>query len=585
MSSPRISQHPALSNASPGSRNFLEARRRADAEMRRARRTGESVELLCFDKVRDLLKARTAGEKALRTIPLHAIVGSVGRCSDYTRSFYPLKDSARQRWTGIRAAVTGPRPLPPIDVVQIGEAYFVSDGHHRVSVARELGMTTIKAWVVTAEARVPLSPHVQPHQLILQAEYAAFLERTHLDEIRPEADLSVTASGQYAVMEAQIIELHQFVLDHGNPCATLTDTAGRWYDEVYLPVAHIVRSQQLLRTFQGRTETDLVLWLAEYRAGIEEALGWEIGLELAAAGLIRQHRAERRPLTGTVGKVAHRFGLQGLDAGPSPGAWRETHALSGRQDCLFGRILVPFSGADEDWPAVAQAAEITCRENAQLLGLHVIPSQASQDPHHVERVQHTFHHHCQVTGVSGTIAVDEGDVASCISERSVWADLIVLRPHHAPPENTAARLGCGLRTLIRRCSTPILVVPGAFSALERPLLAYDGSPKAREALFVAAYLAARGQLPLVVVAVAEDNLDATAPLTDAARLLETGGVEATLVRQEGPVAEAILETARTHGSDLVLMGGYGRSPLVELVSGSVVDKVLRASHQPVLLCR
>ena len=139
------------------------------------------------------------------------------------------------------------------------------------------------------------------------------------------------------------------------------------------------------------------------------------------------------------------------------------HKLAGRDECLFGRILVPFSGADEDWPAVAQAAEIACRENAQLLGLYVKPSQADQDLTHVERVRDRFLRHCQATGVSGVIAVDEGNVANCIAQRAHWADLIVLRPHHAPPENAAARLGCGLRTLIRQCPTPLLVVPGAFS--------------------------------------------------------------------------------------------------------------------------
>ena len=169
--------------------------------------------------------------------------------------------------------------------------------------------------------------------------------------------------------------------------------------------------------------------------------------------------------------------------------------------------------------------------------------------------------------------------------RVCLADLIVLRPNHAPPEAAAARFGCGLHTLIRSCPTPLLVVPGAFSALKRPILAYDGSPKAQEALFIAAHLAKRGQLPLTVITVAEDDLDSSQLLSDAAAYLESGGIEATLVQQEGPVADALLLAAKTHGSDLIVMGGYEHSPIVELMSGSVVDNVLRASKQPVLLCR
>jgi nucleotide-binding universal stress UspA family protein len=532
-----------------------------------------------------MLKAHADGKSSLRTIPLDAIVGSLGRCSDFTRSFYPRKDSAQNRWTRIQAALAESRPLPPIQVVQIGEIYFVSDGHHRVSVAREQQMDAIEALVVTAETKVPISPDVQPDELLLQAEYARLLAITHLDEIRPEADLSVTVPGQYAAIEAQIAELHRHMLDHGYPGATLTDAALQWYDRQYLPAAHVVRRHRLARVFQGRTETDLVLWLTEYRAGLEEALGWEIELELAADDLLRKHSGAHHTWARTAGKVTDILDRHGLNAGPSPGAWRKAQGLTGEDECLFGRILVPISGADDDWSAVAQASEIACRENVQLLGLHVKTSQADQEPGQIERTRERFLRHCQATGISGTLAIDEGNVAACISERAYWADLIVLRPHHAPPGNAAARLGCGLRTLIRRCPTPILVVPGAFTALEHPLLAYDGSPKAREALFVAAYLAARGQLPLVVVSVAEDDLNASALLADAAANLEPWRIEATFVRQEGPVPEAILRAAAVHSSDLILMGGYGHSPLVELVSGSVVDEVLRASEQPVLLCR
>jgi nucleotide-binding universal stress UspA family protein len=110
-------------------------------------------------------------------------------------------------------------------------------------------------------------------------------------------------------------------------------------------------------------------------------------------------------------------------------------------------------------------------------------------------------------------------------------------------------------------------------------LAYDGSPKAQEALFIAAHLAKRGRLSLTVLTITEDNLDSSRLLSDAAAYLESWGVEATLVQQDGPVADALLQAAGAHGNDLILMGGYGHRPIVELVSGSVVDQVLRSSKQ------
>ena len=67
--------------------------------------------------------------------------------------------------------------------------------------------------------------------------------------------------------------------------------------------------------------------------------------------------------------------------------------------------------------------------------------------------------------------------------------------------------------------------------------------------------------------------------------LESHGVEATYVRESGPVAEAILKAAEAHGIDLIVMGGYGFSPVLEVVLGSAVDQVLREARGAVLVCR
>lgn len=563
---------------------FYRARRRADAERRLARLTGRSAELLCFDQVQSLLGSGAAVHKVRREIPLNAIVGSVGRCSEFTRSFRPLHDSAYQRWTAVWSRVANARPLPPIEVLQIGDAYFVIDGHHRVSAAREQGLASIEAQVAVLEIKIPLSPDIQPDELALRAEYASFQKSTQLDRVRPNANLQVTILGATPALQAEIARMHEWIQANERPDAAMADAAAQWHDTVYLPAVDVVRRQQLLSEFEGRTEADLVLWLREHRANLEHTLGWDIGLEVAAAALLHQHRAQRS-LAAVVRTLPDSLIPAGLKAGPPPGAWRQRHRLTGQESCLFGHILVPLTGADEDGQAVAQAAEIACRESAQLLGLHVIPSRANGDPIRLEYIGQGFRDRCRALGIEGTIAVDEGQIARRICQRSQWADLIVVRPDHAPPRGLAARLRCGLRTLIRGCSTPVLVVPGASSALERPLLAYDGSDRSREALFLAAYLADRGNTALAVVAVAEGKREPAQLLSEAAAYLETRGIEAALLEREGPTAEAILQAAEAHGSDLIVMGGYGRSPLVELLSGSVVDQVLRASRQPVLLAR
>jgi nucleotide-binding universal stress UspA family protein len=123
--------------------------------------------------------------------------------------------------------------------------------------------------------------------------------------------------------------------------------------------------------------------------------------------------------------------------------------------------------------------------------------------------------------------------------------------------------------------------------MNRALLAYDGSLKADEALFVATRLCQpdHWNIPLTVVTVTEGDPITLETLEGAQKHLAAHKVQATFVRESGPVAEAILKTAAAHESDLIIMGSYGFSPVLEVALGSTVDQVLRRSRQPVLVCR
>jgi nucleotide-binding universal stress UspA family protein len=566
--------------------DFRRARRKAERERLAALLRGKSADLLAFEEVRRLLKGKTGQYLGLKDIPLDAIVGSVGRYNDFTRSFLPLQDETEQRWARVQIQADKLQGLPPIEVYQIGDAYFVRDGHHRVSVARQLGATYIQARVTHIETRVPLTPEVQPEDLILKAEYAAFLERTHLDEIRLEANLSVTAPGRYPQLLEHIEVHHYFMgLDLQREVA-YEEAVGHWYDTVYLPVVQVIREQNLLQHFPERTEADLYLWVSEHRAELETALDWEIEPEVAAADLVTRFspRAQRR-LTRLTGRLLDLMTPDYLGSGPLPGTWRRERRVTRQDGCLFADILVPISGEEKSWNAVAQAVEIACREEARLLGLHVVRSAAQKESEKVRAIRAEFARHCEAQGVKGKLAVDVGRVTRQIYERSHWADLIVVSLAHPPAPQPVAKLSSGFRAMIRRCPTPVLAVPGAFSPLSRLLLAYDGSPMAREALYVATYLAARGQAPLVVVTVVEGGYVTPDTLDEAGKYLQAHGVQATLVKEYGPVVDVILQAAQAHDSDLILMGGYGYSPVMEVMLGSAVDGVLRACRQPVLFCR
>jgi uncharacterized ParB-like nuclease family protein len=165
---------------------FRQARWRATVERARARLRGRPGDLLCYAEVHESLMPQGSQIIGYRQVPLSAIVGSVERCSDYSRGFLPLRDSDQSRWVSVKAAFSEARDLPAVHLYQVGDAYFVVDGNHRVSVAQQAGRTHIQAHVVQILTRVPLSPEDGMSDLRLKAEYARFLDRTALDDSSPQ---------------------------------------------------------------------------------------------------------------------------------------------------------------------------------------------------------------------------------------------------------------------------------------------------------------------------------------------------------------------------------------------------------------
>ncbi len=570
--------------------DFHRARLQAKLEDLVGHLTGRSTELLSYEDVRHKLRARRRPFQRVDDIALNSIVGSVGRYKDFTRSFLPRHASSRDRWANVEVAVTGMEGVPPIEVYKIGEAYFVRDGHHRVSVARQMGADRIQAYVTEVETEVPLSPEVEPDELIIKAEYAEFLARTRVQRIRPDADLRVTEAGKYPVLEEHIDVHRHFRGLEQEQHIPYEEAVAHWYDEVYSPLVRLVRQQGILRDFPERTETDLYLWLSEHRAVLEEELGWQVSPAMAADDLAA--RFSRKP-----NRVLERIGRKALDAvtpselepGPAPGRWREERQPPRRGGQMFPSILVAVRGDESGWSALEQALVIAHREGADLKGLHVLPSEEQAERAETQAVREIFDRRCVEAGIKGTLVFGFGTVDRVVCERARWADLVVLSLDHPPRPQVAARLGSGLVSVIRRCPTPLLTVPRSPSPLNHALLAYDGSAKAQEALFVATYVASRWGVLLTVLTVDEGSSSGSETLAQARHYLEIHGVQPQCVEMGGDesegVAQPILATAGERGCDFILMGGYGKSPLVEVVLGSAVDRVLRESPWPTLICR
>jgi nucleotide-binding universal stress UspA family protein len=488
----------------------------------------------------------------------------------------PRRDSDRERWAKVEHLAHASAGLPPVDLFQIGDVYFVNDGNHRVSVARQLGHSHIEAYVTKVHSRVPLSPKVQPKDLILKAEQADFLECTRIDFLRPGADITVTSPGAYADLLKHIEVHHYFMgLDQKRE-VPFEEAVTHWYDTVFSPVIEVIQKGDILSEFPGRTNADLYLWILRHRAELEKELNWEIRTEKAAADFAaRRSGAPDRVITRVGKRLLESIVPTVLDAGPPVGEWRRKHLANRGGGAIFMDLLVGVEEGATGLHGLELGLKIAQAERAIVHGLHTVSSADQVDSESVTSLRVAFNRTCHAAGIPGRLAVEVGNLAEAVCERARWSDLVVL---DRSSDETI------LHDIIQHVSRPVLLVPGPARELRRALLVYDGSPKAKEGLYVATYLASRHKIVLTIFATREgDQRAMQKTVTVAMRHLRKHGVDASPSEASGPIAQAIHDSALKTESDLIITGGYNQHPLFA-PKGSL-DQLIRISEIPLLICR
>lgn len=236
-----------------------------------SRLTGEDNTLLPYDEVRQRLSIRGQHYVGLRQVEINLIVGSTGRYHDFDRAFLPLQRRTKNRWVSIDKAHYEQKPLPPVDLIKIGDIYFVRDGNHRVSVARERGQVFIDAYVIEVDVPVKLSPDTRVDELELKQANAEFLSQTQLETFYPGVEIEASSPVFYRQL-LRHIDLHRWYLGEKRSAeVTYSEAVQSWYEQVYLPLAKMVQEHALLREFPSSREADLCLWLMDYRGGFYHA--------------------------------------------------------------------------------------------------------------------------------------------------------------------------------------------------------------------------------------------------------------------------------------------------------------------------
>ena len=226
-----------------------------------------SDSLLPLAEVTGRLRVSGHGYAGVRSIPLDKIIGSVDRASEFHRDFHPQRRDSEARMRKLEAAFPD-GDYPAISVFEVGGAYFVSDGHHRVALAHQRGQEFIEAEIVHLATNYRLSPDVDIPQLVHTELRRMVMEESGLQLVRPDLDISFSNPAGY-------LELLETIKAHGWELArclgrlpSLEELGTSWLAEVFQPGLRALHEAGLRCPHEDATEADSFLWLYQRRRAL-----------------------------------------------------------------------------------------------------------------------------------------------------------------------------------------------------------------------------------------------------------------------------------------------------------------------------
>jgi hypothetical protein len=265
---------------------FLRVRRRQALArlVQWLRRAPDDVNVIMpLDEVLDALGRRGERRLGLQTIRLDRIVGTVDSSRDYDRRFRPTSGRVRERWERLALAQRRGEAIPPIEVYQVGDLYFVQDGHHRVSIAMAEGAKTIEAYVTEVRTQVPADGLRGRRDLVFKGYERIFRARVPLSAVAM-AKIIVTDPWSYAELGEAVEAWGYRRMQDTGQFSDRAETARHWFAEEYQPVVRMMRDADLIGT---RTEAEAYLRVATERYRLILAHEWSDEIVERLRGKVR----------------------------------------------------------------------------------------------------------------------------------------------------------------------------------------------------------------------------------------------------------------------------------------------------------
>lgn len=253
---------------------------------------GENNTLLSFHEVMKYVKVKNEAYRGLQCVKIDEIIGSEGRYNDFNKEFLPKRRNLRKRWERVDEAHYQEKILPPIKLYKLDNAYFVRDGNHRVSVAKEQRKEFIDAEVIEIKSDINITPDMSREDLlniVIRHERKVFFELTGLDKFRDTSELKFTFPGRFDDILSHIHGHQYFMGLEKDEQVDFEEAMLSWFDNLYIPIVNEIKNENILYRFPGRTASDLYVWIIRHWDDLKRKYGEEILIKDAVKSYNRKY--------------------------------------------------------------------------------------------------------------------------------------------------------------------------------------------------------------------------------------------------------------------------------------------------------
>ncbi len=257
---------------------------------------GREGQLIDFSTVQENLERVSEVHKGIRAIPIKKIVGSLGRYRDFNNNFLPRSKKTDEKYLSVLQAIQQGMELPPIQVYQVDDKYFVIDGHHRVSVAKfEEKKEFIDAEIREIRFDLKLDPKKkykfsteEAKQFLIAIEEDSFQKKTYLKNKILIHPLKVSELTSFSKLYEEILDFKKNYEVGSIANKDIIYASFLWYETRFLPAINTFIEDKLLDDFPHRTYTDLYVWMMLHKYYLSQKAGYDVGFDFTRRDFVEK---------------------------------------------------------------------------------------------------------------------------------------------------------------------------------------------------------------------------------------------------------------------------------------------------------